>query len=284
MRYLLLSVLVVSLVGVLVIPNVYTFDVYRGDEPDPFRQQQNPNQQMADMAERLGITVEPTGNLDKLIPGEWSVFDEVYFALEYPISDENPFIEMYTATVSHAETGAGVVFYKHSSNDIAKQHRNELVMQNRSYLSQYGDVNLTYDSSCKAGVLSEIPALLCSKNDIVVYVGGYGNIGKLTTAILGNIKSSFMPIEPLYIIIGAVAIGGVIAGVIVVAKRGSSGTSAPKPARQDLDDYEEQYLRRQGQRPTRKPAETRPTSSSCSSCGRPLKPTAKFCGKCGSKQ
>ena len=31
--------------------------------------------------------------------------------------------------------------------------------------------------------------------------------------------------------------------------------------------------------PRPKPVETRQTSSSCNSCGRPLKPTAKFCGK-----
>ena len=97
-------------------------------------------------------------------------------------------------------------------------------------------------------------------------------------------KSSGGSIPPLYIAGGAAAIGAAIIGIIFVVKRGSSGTSTPKPARQDLDDYEEQYLRRQGQRPTRKPAEPRPTSSSCSSCGRPLKPNAKFCGKCGSKQ
>ena len=67
---------------------------------------------------------------------------------------------------------------------------------------------------------------------------------------------------------------GVIIAIILMRKR--------KPARQDLDDYEEQYLARQGQRPRPKPAETRPTSSSCSNCGKPLKPTAKFCGGCGS--
>ena len=88
----------------------------------------------------------------------------------------------------------------------------------------------------------------------------------------------------MYIAGGAAAIGAAIIGIIFVVKRGSGGTSAPKPARQDLDDYEDQYLRRQGQRPRPKPAETRQTSSSCNSCGRPLKPTAKFCGKCGSKQ
>jgi len=96
--------------------------------------------------------------------------------------------------------------------------------------------------------------------------------------------SSGVSIPPLYIAGGAAAIGAAIIGIIFVVRRGSSGTSTPKPARQDLDDYEDQYLRRQGQSPSRKPAEVRQTSSSCNSCGRPLKPAAKFCGKCGSKQ
>ena len=97
-------------------------------------------------------------------------------------------------------------------------------------------------------------------------------------------KSSGSSIPPLYIAGGAAAIGAAIIGIVFVVKRGSGGTSAPKPARQDLDDYEDQYLRRQGQRPTRKPAESKSTTPSCNSCGKPLKPTAKFCGKCGSKQ
>ena len=93
--------------------------------------------------------------------------------------------------------------------------------------------------------------------------------------------SSGTSIPPLYIAGGAAAIGAAIIGIIFVVRRGSSGTSTPKPARQDLEDYEDQYLRRQGQRPSPKPAEARQTSSSCNSCGRPLKPTAKFCGGCG---
>ena len=84
----------------------------------------------------------------------------------------------------------------------------------------------------------------------------------------------------IIIIICAVIAGGVIA-LIFVVMRGASGTKTPKPARQDLDDYESKYLARQGQRPSPKPAEARQTSSSCNSCGKPLKPTAKFCGKCG---
>ena len=94
-------------------------------------------------------------------------------------------------------------------------------------------------------------------------------------------KSSGSSIPPLYIAGGAVVIGAAIIGIVFAVRRGSGGTKRTKPAKQDLDDYEEQYLARQGQRPTRKPAETRQTSSSCNSCGKPLKPTAKFCGGCG---
>jgi len=97
-------------------------------------------------------------------------------------------------------------------------------------------------------------------------------------------KSSGTSIPPLYIAGGAAAIGAAIIVIVFAARRGSSGTSTPKPAKQDLDDYEDQYLRRQGQRPSLKPAETRPTSSSCNSCGKPLKKIAKFCGGCGTQR
>ena len=93
-------------------------------------------------------------------------------------------------------------------------------------------------------------------------------------------KSSGTSIPPLYIAGGAAAIGAAIIGIVFAVRRGSSGTTT-KPARQDLNDYESKYLARQGLRPSQKPAETRPTSSSCNSCGKPLKLTAKFCGKCG---
>ena len=93
--------------------------------------------------------------------------------------------------------------------------------------------------------------------------------------------SSGTSIPPLYIAGGAAAIGAAVIGIIFTVKRGSGGTSTPKPARQDLEDYESQYLARQGQRPSPKPAEKKETSSSCDSCGASLKPTAKFCGKCG---
>jgi len=51
-------------------------------------------------------------------------------------------------------------------------------------------------------------------------------------------KSSGSSIPPLYIAGGAAAIGAAIIGIVFAVRRGSGGTSAPKPARQDLDDYE----------------------------------------------
>ena len=85
-------------------------------------------------------------------------------------------------------------------------------------------------------------------------------------------ESSGTSIPPLlYIAGGAAAIGAVIIGIIFAVKRGS-GT--PKPARAELEEYESRYV-------ARKPAEKKETSSSCSNCGTSLKPTAKFCGKCG---
>jgi hypothetical protein len=88
-----------------------------------------------------------------------------------------------------------------------------------------------------------------------------------------------MSIEPLYLIIGVVAIGGII-GAIAVARRGSKTS---KPAKQDLEEYEEKYLAKE--KPAKqKPAEKKETSSSCSNCGKPLKPEAKFCGGCGTQR
>ena len=108
---------------------------------------------------------------------------------------------------------------------------------------------------------------------------GEGTVLKGDTCVLA--ESSGTSIPPLYIAGGAAAIGAAVIGIIFAVRRGASGTKTPKPARQDVEDYESQYLARQGQRPSPKSAETRQTSSSCSNCGNTLKPTAKFCGGCG---
>jgi len=96
---------------------------------------------------------------------------------------------------------------------------------------------------------------------------------------LAKTSGTSMSIEPLYIVIGVVAIGGII-GAIAVARRGSKTS---KPAKQDLEEYEEKYLTKE--KPAKqKPAEKKETSSSCSNCGASLKPAAKFCGQCGTSR
>ena len=96
---------------------------------------------------------------------------------------------------------------------------------------------------------------------------------------LAKTSGTSMSIEPLYIVIGVVAIGGII-GAIAVARRGSKTS---KPAKQDLEEYEEKYLAKE--KPAKqKPAEKKETSSSCSNCGNTLKPEAKFCGQCGTSR
>ena len=100
---------------------------------------------------------------------------------------------------------------------------------------------------------------------------------------LAKTSGASMSIEPLYIVIGVVAIGGII-GAIAVARRGSK---TPKPAKQELEKYEEKYLAKEKpvkQKPKpakQKPAEKKETSAFCENCGKPLKPEVKFCGGCG---
>ena len=90
-------------------------------------------------------------------------------------------------------------------------------------------------------------------------------------------ESVFVVAIGLFVVIGIPAI--IIIVVVILIKRRKK---TAQPTKQDLDDYESQYLRRQGQRPSPKPAEIRQTFALCDSCGAKLKPTSKFCAKCGS--
>jgi hypothetical protein len=92
-------------------------------------------------------------------------------------------------------------------------------------------------------------------------------------------KSSGTSIQPGYIAAGAAAIGAAIIGIIFAVRRGSNGTKTPKPAKKELEEYEEKYLAKQ--KPSLKPAEKKETSAFCENCGKALKPMAKFCGGCG---
>jgi len=113
--------------------------------------------------------------------------------------------------------------------------------------------------------------------------GGCGEGTVMVNGVCQLAESSGTSIPPLYIAGGAAAIGAAMIGIVFAVRRGSSGTTTTKPAKQDLEEYEDQYLSRQRIEPSPKSAETRQTSSSCSNCGNTLKPTAKFCGKCGTR-
>jgi len=94
-------------------------------------------------------------------------------------------------------------------------------------------------------------------------------------------ESSGTSIPPLYIAGGAAAIGAAIIGIVFAYSRNSK---APKPAKQDLEEYEKKYLAEQNVEPSPKPAEKEETFVFCTDCGASLKPEAMFCGKCGTKR
>ena len=82
-----------------------------------------------------------------------------------------------------------------------------------------------------------------------------------------------------------IGIGMIIGGIVLAMK-----SSKPAQESEELKDYEDKYLARQGikstsRKPTarRKPAETRESENNfCDNCGKSLRPTAKFCSGCGS--
>jgi len=66
----------------------------------------------------------------------------------------------------------------------------------------------------------------------------------------------------VYVLVAAVAVGGVIGAVFFIKK----GSKSPKTVQQES------------------PSTRQTTILFCSNCGKSLKPGAKFCGKCGSAQ
>ena len=92
-------------------------------------------------------------------------------------------------------------------------------------------------------------------------------------------KSTSMSIEPLYIIIAVVAIGGVI-GAIAVAKRGSKSVEPKEESKeQPKEESKEQPKEESKEQPKEEPKKE--LSRFCVNCGNQFKPTAKFCGGCG---
>ena len=86
------------------------------------------------------------------------------------------------------------------------------------------------------------------------------------------------PAFMLILLFVVILVGGFV-GVILAVRKGRK----PAQESEELQDYEDKYLAKQGIESTRrKPAETRESESNfCDNCGKSLRPTAKFCGSCG---
>ena len=86
------------------------------------------------------------------------------------------------------------------------------------------------------------------------------------------------PAFMLILLFVVILVGGFV-GVILAVRKGRK----PAQESEELKDYEDKYLAKQGIESTsRKPAETRESESNfCDNCGKSLRPTAKFCGSCG---
>ena len=102
----------------------------------------------------------------------------------------------------------------------------------------------------------------------------------------------FLEDLPLQTLIGSIFFNQIILPIIIILIVGFAGViiavmkiRKPKPAQEseELKDYEDKYLAKQGIESTRrKPAKTRESESNfCDNCGKSLRPTAKFCGSCG---
>ena len=104
----------------------------------------------------------------------------------------------------------------------------------------------------------------------------------------------FLEDLPLATMIGSIFFNEIILPIIIILIVGFAGViiavmkmRKPKPAQEseELKDYEDKYLAKQGIESTgRKPAETRESESNfCENCGNTLNPKAKFCGSCGNQ-
>ena len=78
-------------------------------------------------------------------------------------------------------------------------------------------------------------------------------------------------------------ISGIVLGIIKIYYGPAQKLPLVHGRERKLKDYEDKYLARHSIESTgRKPAETRESENNfCDNCGKSLRPTAKFCGSCG---
>ncbi len=277
MRYLLLSVLVVCMIGVMVpsvsaytydgssIPRACTGDALPGSPAcgggggtgegggscnfDRFATDIRTDKETYQSGETVNFTVE--------------IFNECVSK----IMAEGPSHEEYEMSGQHHDLAFHIGGYVRADCEGCSTSETMRIRIGEQKTFQFEPEILTWTQEYQVHGLGNhhlfsfyvLPAGGCGEGTVLVD-------GACQLASTPKTKSSFMSIEPLYIIIAVVGIGGII-GAIAVAKRGSKTpkpAAKPKPVKQ-------------------KPVEKKETSAFCENCGKKLNPTAKFCGGCGTK-
>ena len=129
-----------------------------------------------------------------------------------------------------------------------------------------------------AAILTAGSILLFLFGGVIAYFGYMGIGGYAYNPNVYVHPSILQSIAALLIGIG-IMIGGIVLGIIKIYYGPAQDSGS-----EELKDYEDKYLARQGIESTsRKPAETRESESNfCDNCGKSLRPTAKFCSGGGS--
>jgi len=252
MKYLLLSVLVVCMIGIM-IPSVFgQSDLFNFD---PYK----------------------LNDFKKFIPDYYNYIPE-------KSSEDSSGISLTATMIKSDEIGGQVNFH------TSKVDPNVMWRMFTQFKDSYYDIRDHIPglppTTCIEGweQTYRYQVVVCMKDNVMIAVTTNDGEHRSTMKQILNkmdgqlsLPGTGNSIDPLYIIIGAVAIGGTVAGVIAVAKRGSK---TPKPAKQKLEKYEEKYLAKP--KPAKqKPVEKKETSAFCENCGNTLNPKAKFCGSCG---
>jgi len=212
----------------------------------------------------------------------------------------------YVVKTTHYDEGREKKLIVNSCGEIALDVYGEIDCKNRSIIHTYNtDMEFSFLGDTDPKIFlnedkNELYYFMCKptggiKADCVIYLingmgelksaaaasepeptqssGGCGEGTELVNGVCQLTKTSGTSQEDSFgvnslvpIIIPIIAIVGII--VLVKSRKKKSSITQPTPEKTKP-------------KPRRKPAESRPTSSSCSNCGNSLKKTAKFCGSCG---
>ena len=270
MRYLLLSVLVVCVIGVMIpsafayIPTACTGDALPGSPIcggggggsedrascnfDRFTTDIRTDKETYQSGETVNLTVE------------------IFNSCASKIMAEGPSHEEYEMSGQHHDLAFHIGGYVRADCEGCIGGETVRIRVGEQKTFQFEPEILTWTQEYQVHGLGNhhlfsfyvLPAGGCGEGTVLVD-------GACQLAYTPESKSPFMSIDPLYYLIGVVAIGGII-GAIAVAKRGSK---TPKPVKQKPKPAKQ------------KPAKKKETSAFCENCGNTLNLKAKFCGGCG---